>query len=50
MTDEYRETCWSTSSGFTDVAVGNWYNNAISTTANAGWVSGYPDGTFRPDA
>ena len=50
MTDEYRETCWSTSSGFTDVAAANWYNNAISTTANAGWVSGYPDGTFRPDA
>ena len=50
MTDEYRETCWSTSSGFTDVTTANWYNNAISTTANAGWVSGYPDGTFRPDA
>ena len=50
MTDEYRETCWSTSSGFTDVTAANWYNNAISTTANAGWVSGYPDGTFRPDA
>ena len=50
MTDEYRESCWSTSSGFTDVAVGSWYNNAISTTANAGWVSGYSDGTFRPDA
>ena len=50
MTDEYRETCWSTSSSFTDVTAANWYNNAISTTANAGWVSGYPDGTFRPDA
>ena len=50
MTDEYRETCWSTSSGFTDVTAASWYNNAISTTANAGWVSGYPDGTFRPDA
>ena len=50
MTDEYRETCWSTSSGFTDVTAANWYNNAISTTANAGWVSGYPDGTFRPNA
>ena len=50
MTDEYRETCWSTSSGFTDVTAASWYNNAISTTASAGWVSGYPDGTFRPDA
>ena len=50
MTDEYRELYWSTSNSFSDVTAGSWYNNAISTTANAGWVSGYPDGSFRPDA
>ena len=50
MTDEYREDCWSTSSGFTDVTAANWYNNAISTTAQAGWIAGYEDGSFRPDA
>ena len=49
MTDEYRETCWSTSSGFTDVAAANWFNNAVSTTANVGWVQGYPDGSFQPN-
>ena len=27
----------------------DWYNNAISTLNNAGILSGYPDGTFRPD-
>ena len=50
MTDEYREDCWSTSSGFTDVTAANWYNNAISTTAQAGWIAGYEDGSFRPNA
>ena len=49
MTDEYRETYWSTTNLFTDVAVGSWYNNAISTTANVGWITGYPDGTYRPN-
>ena len=49
MTDEYRETYWSTSNLFTDVTVGSWYNNAISTTANVGWITGYPDDTYRPN-
>ena len=49
MTDEYRETYWSTSNSFTDVAAANWFNNAVSTTANVGWVQGYPDGSFRPN-
>ena len=49
MTDEYRETYWTTNSCLSDVAAGSWYNNAISTTANVGWVQGYPDGTFQPN-
>ena len=49
MTDEYREAYWATSNRFTDVAPGSWYNNAISTTARAGWIGGYPDGTYRPN-
>ena len=49
MTDEYRETYWATSNLFTDVAQGNWYNNGVSTTANVGWISGYPDSTYRPN-
>ena len=50
MTDEYREDCWSQHSGFTDVSSASWYNNAVSTTAQAGWIAGYEDGSFRPDA
>ena len=49
MTDEYRETYWATSNLFTDVAQANWYNNGVSTTANVGWIAGYPDGTYRPN-
>ena len=50
MTDEYREDCWSQNSGFTDVSSASWYNNAVSTTAQAGWIAGYEDGSFRPNA
>lgn len=28
---------------------GDWFNNAISTLSNAGIVTGYNDGTFRPN-
>ena len=49
MTDEYRETYWATSNLFTDVAQTNWYNNGVSTTANVGWIAGYPDGSYRPN-
>ena len=50
MTDEYRNANWSTSNSFSDVAAGSWYNNAISTCANAGALSGYTDGSFKPNA
>ena len=50
LTDSARETYWSKTNSFTDVAYDKWYNNAISTMANAGIIEGYPDGTFRPDA
>ena len=35
---------------FSDVAAGSWYTAAIATLTNAGILSGYSDGTFRPDA
>ena len=35
---------------FTDVTVEHWAANAIRICANLGWINGYPDGTFRPDA
>ena len=50
LTDESRTEYWSASNDFSDVSAGSWYNNAVSTMANAGVISGYDDGTFRPDA
>lgn len=35
---------------FTDVTVEHWAAYAITVCANLGWINGYPDGTFRPDA
>ncbi len=34
---------------FTDVPQGLWYSKAIAWAAEQGVVTGYPDGTFRPD-
>jgi uncharacterized repeat protein (TIGR02543 family) len=34
---------------FTDIA-DHWAKNDISRAAEIGWMSGYPNGTFRPDA
>lgn len=50
MTEETREHYWETSNSFIDIPSNKWYNNAISTMANAGVIHGYPDGSFRPDA
>lgn len=35
---------------FTDVAPGSWYEQAVSWAAEQGYVNGYPDGSFLPDA
>jgi len=50
LTDEARETYWCQANGYTDVPAQRWYNNAVSTLSNMGIISGYPDGSFRPDA
>lgn len=34
---------------YSDVNRGSWYNTAISTIADLDYISGYGDGTFRPD-
>ena len=49
MTDLYRTINWSTTNDFSDVNEGDWFNNAVSTCANAGIVDGYADGTFLPN-
>lgn len=50
LTDDSRNEFWSQTNSYRDVSEGQWFNNAISTLANAGILSGYPDGTFRPNA
>ncbi|MGM9568282.1 MAG: S-layer homology domain-containing protein, partial [Clostridia bacterium] len=49
LTDKSRNAYWSQHNAYSDVDASFWYNNAISTLTNAGVLSGYPDGTFRPD-
>ena len=34
---------------FSDVDVSKWYNTEVSTMARAGYITGYPDGTFGGD-
>lgn len=37
------------SKAFTDVAKDHWAYDVIQKAAGAGWISGYPDGSFKPD-
>ena len=50
LTDETRAAFWSQENDYSDVDSEDWYNNAVSTLTNMGILTGYPDGTFRPDA
>ncbi|MGI5912327.1 MAG: S-layer homology domain-containing protein [Syntrophomonadaceae bacterium] len=35
-------------SKFTDINEKDWFYDAITTASSKGWISGYPDSTFRP--
>jgi hypothetical protein len=35
---------------FADLDGSHWAVNAILSAASKGWIAGYPDGTFKPDA
>ena len=49
LTDESRNQLLSDVNPFTDMDAHHlWSNRAVSTLYNAGIISGYPDGTFRP--
>lgn len=50
LTEESRGIYWSQTNPYSDVTGSAWYNNAVSTMANAGIIAGYPDGTFKPNA
>jgi len=39
-----------TNTPFSDVAETMWYAEYINFATNHGWINGYGDGTFRPDA
>lgn len=49
MGDVSRDKYATSQNDYSDVELGDWYNNAISTATAAGIVKGYEDGTFRPD-
>jgi len=48
MTDADREFYWTQENPFADVLPHRWYNNAVSTTTNAGIFTGSPGDTFNP--
>ena len=50
LTDDARAYYKSTDSGFSDVKPGDWYNTAVSTMVQAGILTGYGDGTFKPNS
>lgn len=49
LRDEVRDGAYTTSNSYSDVAYGKWYNNPISTMSALGIITGYPDGTFKPN-
>lgn len=49
MDDEYRLANWSTENSYTDVNAGDWYNNAVSTCANAGILDAFTGSEFLPN-
>lgn len=49
LRDEVRDGAFTTSNTYSDVACGKWYNNPISTMSALSIITGYPDGTFKPN-
>ena len=49
LRDKVRDGAFTTSNSYSDVAYGKWYNNPISTMSALGIITGYPDGTFKPN-
>ena len=50
LTDEARDANLTDRSPYPDVSAGDWYNKAIATLSRMGILSGYEDGSFRPNA
>ena len=49
LKDEVREEIETDVSSFPDVNKDDWFNVTVSSLANMGAISGYEDGTFRPN-
>ena len=49
LKDEVREEIETDVSSFPDVNEDDWFNVTVSSLANMGAISGYEDGTFRPN-
>ena len=50
LTDDVRDENLTKTNRYSDVAATAWYNTAVSTLSSMGIITGYPDGTFRPNA
>ena len=50
LTDEARKEYQTSRSAYTDVPTGQWYSTSVATLSSMGVITGYPDGTFRPNA
>lgn len=50
LKDDVRAKYWTKSNNFTDVAANDWYNTTVSTLNAMGIVTGYEDGSFKPNA
>lgn len=49
MDDDSRAKFGSTTSSLSDVKAGDWYNEEVCTLVKAGVITGYPDGSFKPN-
>ena len=50
LTDDVRDKNLTKTNRYSDVTRADWYNTAVSTLSSMGIITGYPDGTFRPNA
>ena len=50
LTDDVRDENLTKTNRYHDVAATSWYNTAVSTLSSMGIITGYPDGTFHPNA
>ncbi len=50
MASAFAELPTAESAPFSDVSRSYWAYDAINSAAEAGWIVGYPDGSFRPES